>query len=50
MEDNFKEVVEAVVAAYDSGDMATAVAGGADTFKVRPPALNAFTLPHRLVA
>ena len=34
VEDNIKEVVEAIVAAADSGELATAVKGGHDTFKV----------------
>eukprot|EP00878_Enallax_costatus_P016251 GHUV01017045.1.p1 GENE.GHUV01017045.1~~GHUV01017045.1.p1 ORF type:complete len:348 (+),score=63.29 GHUV01017045.1:314-1357(+) len=32
-EDNFLEVAHAALAAYDSGDLAAAVAGGHDTFK-----------------
>jgi glutamyl-tRNA synthetase len=33
MEDNFLEVAQAVLAAHDSGELAAAVAGGADGFK-----------------
>jgi hypothetical protein len=34
MEDNLKEVVEAIVMAADSGDLEAAVKGGHDAFKV----------------
>ena len=34
VEDNIREVVDAVVAAADSGELAAAVKGGHDTFKV----------------
>jgi glutamyl-tRNA synthetase len=33
VEDGLKEVVEAVLAAYDSGELAAAVQGGHDGFK-----------------
>ena len=35
VEENFKEVVDALLAAVDSGELAVAVQGGHDTFKVR---------------
>lgn len=35
MEDNFKEVVEAVVGAWDSGELAKALEQGHDGYKVR---------------
>jgi hypothetical protein len=34
VEDGFKEVAGAVLAAYESGELATALAGGHDGFKV----------------